>query len=485
MLRKITLAAFLLALLSIAVVSPAAAQTNVVWSAQYYNNAFLAEPVTFTRQENTIAYNWGAGSPATNIPADNFSVRWATDVVLPAGTYRFWVLADDYVSVTVDFQPGGLINTFNRQPVGQLISQDITLNAGSHHIQVDYQELGGNAFVYVAFANAANNPQPPFGTAPGTPVNPGAPTGGVQPITTVSWSAQYYPNTTLSGAPTLIQSESWPSRDWGLGSPVASIPADGWSARWNGTFTLTGGTYQISVRPDDGVRVYVDGVLYINEWHDSTGATYSVTLPLIAGAHTIVIEFYENLGTAFLDFRLTQQGVPVQNPVQPTPQPTIQPGAVTATVTAFQLNVRNAPSATAARITRVNQGNTYAVLGQNPSGSWVQLNVNGTLGWVNRAYVALSSTNPLPIVDTNPLPVQQPVVTGVNVTATPFNVVIRNGPGTNFRRLASLPANQSAAVVGRNASNTWWQVNYNGIVGWVTAQYTRLNGDVNAVPVTQ
>ena len=203
---------------------PAAAQ-NVVWTGSYYSNPTLDGSPVFTRQDSSIAFNWGSGSPGNGIGNDNFSVRWATDVSLQAGTYRFYALVDDNVRVTVDFQMTPLIDTFNQNQVGQnqvgqLIQRDISLGNGTHHIQVDYNELTTNAFVFVSFANLATNPQGPNFAAP---VN--------LPVAGGPWTAQYYPNTSLTGSPTLIQSEASPTHNWGNGSPTPSISNDNWSAR--------------------------------------------------------------------------------------------------------------------------------------------------------------------------------------------------------------------------------------------------------------
>src|SRR5690606_3228897 len=222
--RSISLAAVLLVVLAVALVQPAQAeplaQANVIWNAEYYNNPNLQGSPAVRRQDQAIAFDWGHGSPASGINADNFSARWGTDVYLPAGTYRFFALADDEVRVIVDFQFHPLIDTFGQGKVNQLVWADITLAAGLHHIQVDYREQGGTAFVFVSFANAANNPQPNF-PALNLPV----------PVTPGQWTAQYFANRDLAGSPTLIQSESQVTRDWGEGSPAPSIPGDNWSAR--------------------------------------------------------------------------------------------------------------------------------------------------------------------------------------------------------------------------------------------------------------
>ncbi|MFO7321035.1 MAG: PA14 domain-containing protein [Chloroflexota bacterium] len=474
--RSISLAAVLLVVLAVALVQPAQAeplaQANVIWNAEYYNNPNLQGSPAVRRQDQAIAFDWGHGSPASGINADNFSARWGTDVYLPAGTYRFFALADDEVRVIVDFQFHPLIDTFGQGKVNQLVWADITLAAGLHHIQVDYREQGGTAFVFVSFANAANNPQPNF-PALNLPV----------PVTPGQWTAQYFANRDLAGSPTLIQSESQVTRDWGEGSPAPSIPGDNWSARWTTVQNLPAGNYEIMVRADDGVRVFVDGLAVINEWHTATGLTYTNTLYLTAGPHSFLVEFFEAGGVAFIDFQVRQltsvQPTPIVPVVPVIPSPTGQ----VATVTASRLNVRDQPNPFTGRIINIiSRNQTYPVLGANENNTWVQLDVNGQIGWVNANYVRLSGAD---VATPTPVP-QIPGSSGYSATAYPYAVNIRSGPGTQHGVIARLPLNASAPIIGRNFDSTWWQINYNGIVGWVSAPYARIQqgADVSRIPVT-
>jgi uncharacterized protein YraI len=450
---------------------PAAAQ-GVVWNGDYYSNPTLQGSPTFSRQYGAIAFNWGSGSPGNGIDNDNFSVRWATDASLQAGTYRFYVLADDDVRVTVDFQMTPLIDTFNQNQVGQLVQRDISLGNGTHHIQVDYRELTSNAFVFVSFANLANNPQGPnFAQPVNLPVAGGA------------WTAQYYPNISLSGSPTLIQSESTPTHNWGNGSPAPSIPNDSFSARWTSLQTLAGGQYQVSATADDGVRVYIDGQAVIDQWHVSSGQQYVVDVLLTAGQHNLAVEYFEATGLASLDFNFTQTTTVIVPPAAPTAAPpvSIPAGASAAYINTGKLNVRAAPDPINGTIlTKVNKGETYQVVGRNFDGSWVQLNVNGTIGWVNAAYVILSGAATLPVNSGNP------TNTGYFVTATPYAVWIRSAPSNNAQILDALPLGASAQVVGRDATGSWWQINYGVYSGWVAARLAVIQGgaNINAIPIT-
>jgi len=438
------------------------------WTAAYYNNLYFLDPPVLQRVEARIGYDWGAGSPVPGVQTDNFSVRWGTNVNLETATYRFYVLADDEVKITVDYTTT-IINTFDAARPGQLITQDLSLAAGPHHIQVDFREYGGNASIFFSFEGLNDGAQGP-GFISATPVPPPAP-----PTAEADWLAEYFNNRDLSGTPLLVIREPDPSHNWGETPPNNRLSDSDYSVRWTRNISLAGGVYRLRVVADDGVRVFVDNNLMIDEWHISTGETFIKDFSLSSGIHNFRVEYFERGGEAKLEYSLTGGN-------SPTPVPPSQPGGATAVVTTGRLNVRALPNASSAVIGRISRGNVFPVTGVNPDGTWVQLNVNGTTGWVNRRFVSLNNAGTPPTVN----PPVQPSPTGFNVLADRFSVNIRTGPGTEFRVIGSLRFGQQGQVVGRNANNTWWQVNYNGIVGWVSAVYTRIDPatNVNSIPVT-
>jgi uncharacterized protein YraI len=458
---------------------PAAAQGGVVWDGEYYNNGTLQAPSVLKRQDAAVAFNWGSGSPATGVNADNFSVRWGADPTFQAGTYRFYIQADDNVKVWIDFGRTPLIDTFGKGQVAQIVSADINLSAGSHHVQVDYQEAGGNAFVYFTWANLATNP-----TGPNFPPVGGSPPS-LPPISSGPWTAQYYANANLFGTPTLIQTEATPSHDWGGGSPIASLPADNFSARWTSVQTLNAGAYQITVRADDGVRITVDGVTYVNEWHTATGATYTANVNMFAGQHSFLIEYFEAAGVAFLDYKFLPGGVSVV----PTATP-IFTGATMTVTGAFKLNVRNAPSARTGQIlVKINRNETYPIVGRNANGTWWQINVNGIVGWVNASFVTAFNAQGVPITSGgSTVPTSVPV-SNCSATVAPRLVVgrlgrvtgglpnnVRSLPTASSTRIGQIPALGVFTVLGGPQCADgyyWWQVNYNGLVGWTVEGSTR------------
>lgn len=453
---------------------PVQAQQGLVWTAQYFNNQSLQSPVAAYTTVDSVYFNWGTGSPADGVNADEFSARYNTSGYFSEGWYRFYMRADDGVQLIVD-DVNTIISTYNAPRVGELLSADLYLTAGNHKLQVDYREITGAAYVYLTWAN--------LNTTPGGPVlppEPAPPQSPPPPQPNGNWVAEYYNNANLQGFPVITTNVTSPTANWGYGSPNQAVPVDYFSVRWTSTQYLDAGTYRFSVRADDGVRLYIDGINYINEWRPSPGNTYTTNVTLSTGNHTIILEYYEGEEVAYLTY--TQERV--STPVYPTPTPPIyQPTNAYATVTAYRLNVREIPNPyTGTILTKIAQGQTYAIIGRNDSTpTWWQLNVNGIIGWVNGNYTDEINTQFVPVTYSGGT---TPPATGINMTTT-ANLNMRTGPSTGYPRLTVIPQFTSVAVLGRNAGGTWWLTQYGGITGWVSGSYVTFaaGADLNSVPV--
>ncbi|MFP4322035.1 MAG: SH3 domain-containing protein [Anaerolineales bacterium] len=63
-------------------------------------------------------------------------------------------------------------------------------------------------------------------------------------------------------------------------------------------------------------------------------------------------------------------------------------------------------------------------------------------------------------------------------------VNIRRGPGTAFEIIDGLTVNALATVIGRNADNSWWQIEYeDGFFGWVADRAIERGGDCSDIGV--
>jgi hypothetical protein len=72
----------------------------------------------------------------------------------------------------------------------------------------------------------------------------------------------------LSGDATLIRQDAAIDFDWGSGSPASGLPTDGFAVRWRGRWQLAEGAYRFYAYTDDGVRIWVDGAVIIDQWRD-------------------------------------------------------------------------------------------------------------------------------------------------------------------------------------------------------------------------
>jgi hypothetical protein len=91
--------------------------------------------------------------------------------------------------------------------------------------------------------------------------------------------------------------------DWGWGgAPWKGFHPDNFTITWSGyveTPSTKTGDYTFYARTDDGVRLYVDGQLIIDQWNDHPPTEYSGTIYLEGGqVYRLVMEYYENGGMA-------------------------------------------------------------------------------------------------------------------------------------------------------------------------------------------
>ena len=88
--------------------------------------------------------------------------------------------------------------------------------------------------------------------------------------------------------------------DWELGSPDPAIGQDTFSVRWTGKVEpLYSETYTFQTTSDDGVKLWVNDRLIINEFQDQGPTAYTGTITLAAGQqYDIRLEYYENGGGA-------------------------------------------------------------------------------------------------------------------------------------------------------------------------------------------
>jgi hypothetical protein len=265
------------------------------WKGEYFANKSLSGEPVWVRNDVSIDFEWGEGSPGGGVPSDEFSVRWSRVLLFRKGWYLFTAVADDGARLWVDGQL--LIDEWHDGPATAYTSE-FYLPRGDHILLLEYYENIGHAEAAFSVARIdappTETPTPPEFTA--TP----SPTPTDVPPVTGGWKGKYFDNTDLQGGPVLVRDDEALHFDWGEGSPGPSVPADYFSARWTKSVWLDAGVHSFSLMVDDGARLWVDGILLIDEWHQVTGKTYVGEIFLEEGVHRLQVEYYEDAFSAHI-----------------------------------------------------------------------------------------------------------------------------------------------------------------------------------------
>jgi hypothetical protein len=246
---------------------------TIRWRGEYFTNPLRKGSPKLVRTDEKIDFNWKSGSPAAGIPANNFSVRWTSTATFETGIYRFWLLADD----------GAILKVGDRRvlkvPAGGAREQsyDLALIASKQKLVVEYYDRAGNASVRLRWEKLPS------------------------PTIFADWKGEYWSNRDLKGNPAIRRNDRQIDFGWNEKAPVLGMPRDNFSARWTRTINFPSSNYRFYAQANDGIRVYLDGKIALNEWHDSNGQKYSFDRQL-SGKHTLVVEYYDRAGKASAKF---------------------------------------------------------------------------------------------------------------------------------------------------------------------------------------
>ena len=134
-------------------------------------------------------------------------------------------------------------------------------------------------------------------------------------------TGQYYSDTSLQNL-VLTRTDptvnfTWPNDT----APVAGLPNDNWSVKWTGQVQAQySEAYTFKTVSDDGVRLYVNGQLVINDWtyHSATTDT-SAPIQLAAGQkYAVEMDYFEGTGAATAQLLWSSPSTPAE--IVPTSQ---------------------------------------------------------------------------------------------------------------------------------------------------------------------
>ena len=115
------------------------------------------------------------------------------------------------------------------------------------------------------------------------------------------WRAAYYRMANFSLEAKQVE-EDVITHEWGKKAPLAGWSRDGFSVRWTRTDLFQNGTYSFAIREDDGARVILDGEVIYENWQPGSHDWTVVQKEMSEGRHTIIVEYFEDTGEAFIQF---------------------------------------------------------------------------------------------------------------------------------------------------------------------------------------
>ena len=122
------------------------------WRGSYFANPSLSGEPALVRLDSTIDFDWGEKAPATNLPADGFSVRWTADLRANfSEPYIFSVTSNDGARLWLD---GRLLIDDWTDHVSRESTGTVTLEAGRwYQITLEYYEGVREAAVRLAYSS--------------------------------------------------------------------------------------------------------------------------------------------------------------------------------------------------------------------------------------------------------------------------------------------------------------------------------------------
>ena len=262
----------------------------------------------------TVAYSDGAWPAAVESRGDGFACRLSGYVRIPSdGTYTFFVASDDGAELFVD---GARVTSDPAPHSARETFGVAVLSAGWRPIEILYYENKVDAVLSLSWSG------PGFGkeSVPADSLCHIAeeadplPTGYARGLA----SAYYVFPSALSDTPDLSGLEPVAT---GFIERVAFVATTGawdgapasltnrFAAAFEGALLVRrAGRYTLTLRSDDGSRLYIDGSPVVDNGGNHSMRSASATLPLSEGLHSVRIEYHENEGDAGLEFQWARDG---------------------------------------------------------------------------------------------------------------------------------------------------------------------------------
>ena len=201
-------------------------------------------------------------------------------------------------TITLQTSPGGLQITLDGQPRAAGYSEESVVGMMRAIGAVSPQTVGGVTYEFVSWSDggaATHNISTPASNTTYTATYRVVSGGGAGD----GLAGTYYDNPDFTGA-TFSRIDPTVNFSWGTTSPAPGIGPDTYSVRWTGQIQAQySQTYTFYTQTNDGIRLWINNQLVIQNWTDHALTENSGTITLVAGQkYDIRFDFYYNYGGA-------------------------------------------------------------------------------------------------------------------------------------------------------------------------------------------
>lgn len=351
-------------------------------------------------------------------------------------------------------------------------------------------------------------------------IAPDAPVANDEPVATEEPAVTEVPVETEAPSEPVVtpvatdEASTAPPTDADDGDAEAPVGVQNLTTTAIGSATVTTGGLSLYMRSGPGTSYGVVRSLPNGAVVDVTGAAQSGFLPVAyQGSNGWASSQYLRVSTTPTTPTPTATPVtptPTATPVTPTATATVPSGGVVGsavvTTDGLNLNLRNAPNATATVIGKLPSGATVDVMGAAQNG-YLPVHYQGTSGWASSSWLRVGSsptptTTPVTPTPTATPATPTPTATPVTPTATAtvpgggvvgsavvitdgLNLNLRNAPSSTATVIGKLPSGATVDVMGA-AQSGFLPVRYQGTSGWASSAWLRVGSapTPTATPVT-
>lgn len=284
----------------------------------------------------------------------------------------------------------------------------------------------------------------------------------------------------------------------GSGNPIPGMPPDCFSAVFTASnVNFAAGLYEFTIVADDGVRLYLNNDLVIDDYGITGLRQRSTIVNLTGGVYTVVVDYVEYTGNAVIQVNWA--------PSNGTPQATATPPPthIANVVTVKGLAVRSGPFLGASLIAVARPEADYPVYSRNTQEGlftwyYIQYDID-TFGWSSGRYLTFSTGDPttLPLQNSTDFDITyDPPGTVIGVTRSVMN--FRVFPTQRAARITAVPElfwGAEVEILARTVQggrDFWYQVRYTpeksttSYVGWIFAPYVGIkagSAPIDSIPV--